>query len=330
MNRRRWPVLAGSFAALLLSLAACVAARVELPAAPVAAGPAIAVQTTTVSLDPADAARTAVGAFTFAGGIAVTSDQSSRLHGLSDMIIEGGDRLTAVSDDGDLFTGRLVLDGKGRLVGLTEGALRPLTGLTGQPVQGKDWGDAEGLARLGNGDLLVSFERQHRIWRYTANGRARPVRQPLARMANNDGMEGLAAAATLSADGYWVGIEPGDIWYCALKVTCIPQDGLPKPGPGWRLSGLTTGPNGELVILHHSWSPVLGSRIEVLVVKSPAGTKTVIGQFKLAPPLTTDNFEGLAIVPLSDSIWRIYLLSDDNFSPTQRTLLLAFDWTPPK
>ena len=28
--------------------------------------------------------------------------------------------------------------------------------------------------------------------------------------------------------------------------------------------------------------------------------------------------------------FRLYLLADDNFSPTQRTLMLAFDWTPPK
>jgi hypothetical protein len=46
----------------------------------------------------------------------------------------------------------------------------------------------------------------------------------------------------------------------------------------------------------------------------------------LARPATVDNFEGLAAVPRADGGFRFYLLSDDNASATQRTLLLAFDW----
>jgi hypothetical protein len=45
----------------------------------------------------------------------------------------------------------------------------------------------------------------------------------------------------------------------------------------------------------------------------------------LAPPLTQDNFEGLAAVPRPEGT-RFYLLADDNALATQRTLLLAFDW----
>jgi hypothetical protein len=33
-------------------------------------------------------------------------------------------------------------------------------------------------------------------------------------------------------------------------------------------------------------------------------------------------------VPRADGAIRFYLLSDDNFSKLQRTLLLAFDWRP--
>jgi hypothetical protein len=48
----------------------------------------------------------------------------------------------------------------------------------------------------------------------------------------------------------------------------------------------------------------------------------------MAPPMTVDNFEGLAAVPRTDGSVRFYLLSDDNGLAHQRTLLLAFDWRP--
>ena len=50
----------------------------------------------------------------------------------------------------------------------------------------------------------------------------------------------------------------------------------------------------------------------------------------LRRPLTVDNFEGLAAVPGQDGAIRFYVISDDNFSSRQRTLLLAFDWKLPR
>ncbi|MCF8506101.1 MAG: esterase-like activity of phytase family protein [Caulobacter sp.] len=331
--RRKVSVAAGALVAVALSLAACVTARTTLPAAPVAAGPGVAIRTTPVLLAPSEPDRTAIGDFVYAGGIAITGADTSRLHGLSDLIIEPDGDVLSVTDDGaDLFTGRLVLDETGRLIGLTEGALRPLTGLDGQPLQGKSWGDAEGVTRLGNGEMLVSFEREHRIWRYapSSNRPPKPVAMPAVAMAENDGMEGLAAAPTVIADGYWVGVEPGGIWFCRLNVSCVEKTGLPKPPPGYRLSSLTTGPKGELVILHHSYIPAIGSRIIVSVVRDPLGARKVIGSLAMTQPMSVDNYEGVTVVPNGNGGWRLYLLSDDNFSPTQRTLLLAFDWMPPK
>ncbi|MDO8296561.1 MAG: esterase-like activity of phytase family protein [Caulobacter sp.] len=330
--RRRWTAIPGALAAVALTLAACVTSQVRLPPTPLAAGPAIAIQASPVALDPADPARTAVGDFTFAGGVALTSDQTSRLHGLSDLTVDADGDLLSVSDDGDLLAARLMLDAAGRLIGLTGGVIRPLTGLLGEPLQGKDWGDAEGVARLAGGELLVSFERNHRIWLYPAgrDGRPEAVAAPRIAMSENDGMEGLAAAPAQGRDAYWVGVEPGSLWLCRLKAACAEVTGLPTPPVAYRLSGLTTGPNGELVVLHHSYVPAIGSRLIVTIVRDPTRTKEIVGSFALTPPLAVDNFEGAAVVARPDGRWRLYLLSDDNFSATQRTLLLAFDWTPPR
>ena len=44
----------------------------------------------------------------------------------------------------------------------------------------------------------------------------------------------------------------------------------------------------------------------------------------LERPLTVDNFEGLACRPGAGAETLLYLVSDDNFSQDQRTLLLMF------
>jgi hypothetical protein len=41
--------------------------------------------------------------------------------------------------------------------------------------------------------------------------------------------------------------------------------------------------------------------------------------------LTIDNFEGIAAKQLSDGTVRLYVISDDNFSASQRTLLMVYD-----
>ena len=45
---------------------------------------------------------------------------------------------------------------------------------------------------------------------------------------------------------------------------------------------------------------------------------------QITPPISIDNFEGLAVFPEEKGGAIIYILSDDNFSPFQRTLLQQF------
>ena len=78
--------------------------------------------------------------------------------------------------------------------------------------------------------------------------------------------------------------------------------------------------------LLRAWDPVRGSR-NALVIHE-AGHE--IARMEMARPLTVDNYEGLSAIPAKDGSVRFYLLSDDNFQSSQRTLLLAFDWKPAK
>ena len=323
----------GAVAAVLLAVVACTTPahlRPIPPRGPVPADSRIPIETAPVPLDPGDPARREIDGFHYAGGLALTSSATSRLHGLSDLWIAPDGTFVSPTDDGDLVTARILLGPDGQFVGVGGAALTPLLGVEGQPLQGKTEGDAEGLIRLADGTFLVSFERDHRIWAYDRSGKPRPVVMPDATFADNEGMEGLAAAPSVGDGAFWVGSEPGAIWLCRLEVSCEAVPGLPVPPFGYRLSSLTVGPGGELVILHHSFIPAIGSRIILSIVSNPLGSKTVIGRLAMGPSTTVDNFEGVAVVPGADGTWRLYLLSDDNFNDKQRTILLAFDWTPPK
>lgn len=309
-----------------LALAGCAPAPATLPTQPVPAGPAIAVTAAPVPLDSADPGRQAIGPFAYAGGLVLTSEATARLHGLSDLAVAAGGRLTAVSDEGDLLQARIILDGAGRLAGVTDARLSGFVGLDGKPLQGKEWSDAEGLAVLANGDRLVSFERQHRIWRYpAAGGPAQAVNMPDAAFPANDGMEALAPDPAAGPDAYVVGAEDsGETWTCRLSAPCVKGPTIDKPGE-FGLVAVARLPAGRTAWLLRAYDPVRGARVTLKIV----GPQGPVAQMELARPLTVDNYEGLAAVPGADGKVRFYLISDDNFSASQRTLLLAFDWTPP-
>lgn len=308
---------------LALTLAACAPQSAHLPKGPLPAGPAIQVAIEPVNEGPTPG----TGTFRYAGGFAVTSPDTSRLHGLSDLDIAKDGRLVAISDDGDLVTGRLVLDPAGRLTGLTQVTLTPLTDPAGKPLGGdKTRSDAEGLAIFPNGDRMVSFERDHRIWLYPARGGPpRVVPAPDAPFPDNDGMEALALDPVTGPGTYLAGREDTrETWICRLSGGCTP--GI-RPGDDsmGKLVAARPLPGERWAFLLRDFNVAAGATIRILITDRAGRT---LDLHTITRPATVDNFEGLSALPRSDGSVRFYLISDDNFSPTQRTLLLAFDWTP--
>lgn len=313
-----------AFAGVSGLLLACAPAQPPLPKQPVAADGRIVIAAELVPLDPKDPAKTQIGDFTYAGGLALTSEQTSRLHGLSDLHIDAGGRLTAISDEGDLLTARLLLDRSGRPTGLAEARIAPLPGLDGKPLPGKLAADAEGLAVLASGDRLVSFEQNHRVWLYPAAGGApRPAPAPEASLPSNGGLEALAPDPATGPDAYIAGAEEtGQTWTCRLSAACAEGPKVEKDA-AFALVAIRKLPDGATAYLLRAWDPLRGNR-NVLSIVGPAGE---VARLELARPLTVDNFEGLAVVPIPRGL-RFYLLSDDNFQSLQRTILMAFDWRP--
>jgi len=329
--RRHWGAL------LSLIVAACASAPATPPAPPTEVrpfGPEVEVVSTPVPLNPSDPKQEKIGDFVYAGGVQLTSNQTGQLHGLSDLKILPDGTLVAVSDEGSLFKAKLQLDWHERLVGLTDATLEPLKGLDGKGLEGKDESDAEGLAVMASGDTLISFERDDRIWRYPPAGLAPQVApKPTTLFSYNEGMEALSPYPVAGPDAYLVGSEEGDIWLCRLSAACASTPLLTSPSLDFGLTAIAAFDGPAIALLYRAYDPLRGSRAEVRFVREPLRAKPapqVIDSFKIEGPLTRDNFEGLAIVRNGKGGTRLYLLSDDNFSGTQRTLLLAFDWAAPK
>jgi hypothetical protein len=315
-----------SWAVAALVLSACAPEPAPLPSGPLPAGPGIRVLAQAVPERPADAPAPA-GSFTYAGGVALTSQDTSRFHGLSDLDVRPDGRMVAVSDVGDLVKGRVVLDRAGRLSGLADVTLAPLTDLKGEPLTGqKADSDSEGLALWPNGDLMVSFERTNRIWLYpAAGGPPHAVPSPDAPFPENAGMEAISIDPQGPKGAYLVGREDTrETWICRLDAGCAPGIRVGEDGQGSLVAARPL-PHGRWAFLLRDFKPLSGVTSRLLVTDR---TGRSLDMHMIARPATVDNFEALAAVPRADGSVRFYLLSDDNFSPIQRTLLLAFDWRP--
>jgi hypothetical protein len=208
---------------------------------------------------------------------------------------------------------------------VSEGRLMVLTAEDGTPLTKKEDADAEGLAVFPNGDRLVSFERNHRIWLYPADGGPpRAVPKPDVDFPDpNGGMEALAPDPDVAHDAYVVGAEvSGQTWNCRLWTGCVPGRLVPRPA-GTSLVAINKLPAGRTAYLFRGFNG--RSHIVLQVMRQPI----VEAELDLAPPLTVDNIEGVAAVVRPGGVIRFYLMSDDNASSQQRTFLLAFDWRPP-
>lgn len=309
----------------LLAVGACATASAGVMplARPSSAWEAIAVTSEAV---PLRAPRYRIGPVRFAGGVALRSDDP-RFGGLSDLRLDEAGDLVAVTDAGDLVTARLVLDTAGRLTGVDQVRLRRLTELDGQPIQDKARGDAEGLAILPNGEVLVAFEREHRIWSYgrDAGDRPAPRSHPAHAFSANEGMEGLVGDG---AGGWYVAGEGGGFWHCD-PVDCVQRAAPPEtPLTGYRPTGLALdNQTGGLLMLERFYEAPIDTRMRVRRIDRNGQVKEEL--IALRVPATVDNFEGIVTTLNPDGSLRVYILSDDNFSPRQRTLLLAFDVAAP-
>ncbi len=252
--------------------------------------------------------------------------------GLSGLAFTGADELIAVTDAGAFAW--IALRG-----GVPQPAARMayMRQADGRFLQGKDENDAEGLV-YSDGLAIVSFERKHRIEAFAlaaCGAAARAVR--VADLP--DSFEGTRFGSNEGPEALWLNAE-GSLTFgfegdgrMASPLGTIMADGQPAwlgktaenpSGFGLTARETITLPSGDVrtLSLFRSYEPVRGLRVVF------RWGETDSAQLALAPPLTVDNFEGLATRLAGDGSIEAWILSDDNFSPTQQTLLYALRIAP--
>jgi hypothetical protein len=306
----------------------------------------IAVTSIGKRLNVEDWAQDRAGPLSWRGGLELTSPAAD-FGGLSGLLVTpDGRRLTAVTDQGRWLTAGLTYDEMGNLSGLEKAAMGLLADADGVPLAGKQRQDAESLARLSNGDLLVGFERDHRIWRYPAQADA-PGLTPLAGRPTAFSLPATAAALPGNRGLEALVALPGDRLLAIAEATVADNlhPALYWDGAAWqsfsyrgagehRPTAATRLPNGDVLLVERRFTALGG--LSIRLARLPAAElepgadlaeKILEGEglVELQPPLTLDNFEGIAAWQGTGGETLVALLSDDNFSPLQRTLLLVFE-----
>ena len=322
--------------ALLVWLAASLVAAGSGLAEDKARPEAVALASRVIELDPGKPERRRVGRLVWRGGIEITST-SSRFGGLSGLLVSAdGARMLAVSDAGRWWTAGLRYDGEGRLIGLEDGRMARLRDLDGKSLKKKRWRDAESLALHPDGSILVSFEHEHRIWRYggeAGSPATRPTAWPqpegLENAPDNSGLEALAALAGGDLLALTEGQENGSgmvgyLWRGGAwsRLTYVPATHF-KPTGASRLPG-----SDDLLVLERAYSLLGGVRVRLVRLAAgdirPGAALRGEELARWNQSLTIDNFEAVAARRGPDGETLVYLLSDDNFSRLQRTLLVMF------
>ncbi|MES1198816.1 MAG: esterase-like activity of phytase family protein [Pseudomonadota bacterium] len=286
---------------------------------------------------PAAPGAARVGALTFRGGLELHSSDPG-FGGWSGLDVLEDGRVIAISDTGVWLSARLVLDDAGALVGLAEPRMAAMRDEHGDVFPDKISADAEDVTQMPDGRFAVSFEQTQTIRIYDLN-RDGPfgAAQPGPRLAETERLppnEGLEALTTDGSGAFVVGAEHGErrghmIWIAPFGgQTPVAPAAYLRMGMGYGLAGFDRLPDGDYVALERFYAPVIGVRIRLeRIARASLATGTAAAReiAYLAPPLAIDNFEGVASVPKADGGVRLYLISDDNFSSRQRTLLYAFD-----
>ena len=296
-----------------------------------------------INFDRDQPERKEFGKLIFRGGLNLFA-KSRHFGGYSGLIVDAsGSRLLAVSDAGTWMRARLDYDGRW-LKGMENVTLGPILGKNGRPLGTDTERDAEGLALLSgntlNGSALVSFEREHRILHYPFSTRrfgpprgAVPLPKDAQAMEANLSLEAVALIRTGRLKGTVVAFaERLKDAKGNLKGWMI---GGPAPGAitvrrlkGFDITDAAGLPDGGLVLLERRfrYSEGVKMRIRRLSASELRRGRLIEGEVLLEATdrLNIDNMEAIAVHRSRAGETVLTLMSDDNFNPLQRSLIMQF------
>jgi len=291
------------------------------------------------SFDPSDPARRQFGALEFRGGL-VLSSPYKHFGGISALRVQpDGARFIALSDRSYWLSGRIVYKGS-RPAAISEAAMAPFLNSKGKPT---NW-DTESIAQ-DDGRLYVGIETSNRIVRFNygskgllARGEDMVVPAGIKSLSDNKGLEALVfVTRKFALGGSLIGVsERGLTPSGDLKAFIIggrdPGEFTVKRTDDYDVSDAALLPDGDLLILERRFSLLRGGismRIRRIRMSDIHRGALVDGSILIEADMRNeiDNMEALSVHRTSSGEIILSLMSDDNFTSIQRTLLLQFRLT---
>jgi hypothetical protein len=284
--------------------------------------------------------RVRFGELEFRGGLELTSSYR-HFGGVSAIrVAADGERFVALTDKGRWLTGRITYDKGGRASGIADAVMAPMLGPDGRTLAARGWFDTESIAEDGD-TLYVGIEGVNRIVRFDfgragvlARGTPIPTPPGVSRLPSNKGLEamvvvpsGLPLAGTLIALSERGLDQNGNLRAFLIGGPSAGEFSI-KRSDDFDISDCALTPSGDLLILERrfSWLSGVAMRIRRIPLAAIGPGALVDGHELIFADMRfqIDNMEGLSVhrTPAGDMI--LTLVSDDNFSALQRTILLQF------
>jgi hypothetical protein len=278
-----------------------------------------------VPLDAEAPGRRRLGRLDFLGAWQMTSNDP-RLGGISALHVEGGEML-AISDAGWVIR-----------VPLPRGPapVRAEIALIGEgpgPPGEKSSRDVESLVVQGR-DAWIGYEGANALWRYRLPGFERRWSAEPPAMRDWDGNAGAEAMARLPDGRFLVFAEgesgDGEVVLFAGDPAApgIASRRLRyRPPSGFRITDAALLPDGRLAFLNRRVGLLDGftARLTIAALPSLGEGALIEGEEAAAfeGSVTRDNLEALSVTREGGRTI-LWIASDDNYSPFQRTLLMKF------
>ena len=291
------------------------------------------------SFDRRDRSQVRFGSLEYRSGLILTSPFRG-FGGLSGLRLDArGERFISFSDKGSWFTGRILYQGRA-MTGLDDVEAAPMLGPDGRPLAARGWFDTESIA-LNGSFVYVGIERVNQVVRFDfakgftrSRGEVFPMPPAVKKLPFNKGLEalvfvpkGFALAGTLIAISER-GLDPQGNLIAFLVGGPTPGQFSVRRTENFDISDAVLLPSGELLVLERKFSLLsgVGIRIRRIALDSILPGAVVDGPSIFNADLgeEIDNMEGLDafVTPEGDTV--LTMVSDDNFSLIQRTLLLQF------
>lgn len=291
------------------------------------------------SFDTRDHQHVRFGSLEYRSGLVLTSGFRG-FGGLSGIRLDPkGERFISFSDKGSWFTGRIVYSGR-EMTGLADVEAAPMLGPDGRPLAARGWFDTESIA-LDGYLVYIGIERVNQVVRFDfskgftrSRGVVVPMPPAVKKLPFNKGLEALVFVPKgMPLAGTLIAISERGLDAQGNLIAFLV--GGPSPGQfsvhrtdNFDVSDAVLLPEGDLLILERkfSWLGGLGIRIRRIPLKSIGPGAVVEGPsiFNADLGQEIDNMEGIDAHVTAEGDTVLTMISDDNFSMIQRTLLLQF------